>query len=431
MKTSTLKRSMVGLFTVATLAAAAQDGNSKIQNYRAPGYDGLNVFETKKGDDTPFDGLKVRVGGDFALQFQGLSQENKWNSDSLSGVPELVDLAGNFNLPTANLNLDVQLADGLRMHLRTYLSARHHPEAWVKGGYIQMDNLDFIKEGFLSGLMDITTVRIGMDEINYGDAHFRRTDNASAIYNPFVGNYLMDAFTTEAFAEFAFQPKDFIIVAGISNGKLNQSPIKGAYKYTPSFYGKLGWDSQINEDTRLRITGSLYTSGNYNRAYLYGGDRGGSRYYNVMHTADGTYDSDFSGRVNPNFTKFTSFQVNPFVKWKGLEFFGIYEMAMGDKSENVTGGGYSQIAAELIYRFGSWEQFYVGGRYNLVNGQDWEDSDEYSVDRMNLGFGWFMTKNVVAKLEYVNQNYNGDYLIGSQFEEGNFNGVMFEAAISF
>ena len=34
-------------------------------------------------------------------------------------------------------------------------------------------------------------------EINYGDAHFRRSDNGNAIYNPFVGNYIMDAFTTE------------------------------------------------------------------------------------------------------------------------------------------------------------------------------------------------------------------------------------------
>jgi len=70
-----------------------------------------------------------------------------------------------------------------------------------KRGYIQFDKLDFISEGFLSGVMDITSIKFGLDEINYGDAHFRRTDNAKAINNPFVGNYLMDAFTTEAFGE--------------------------------------------------------------------------------------------------------------------------------------------------------------------------------------------------------------------------------------
>ena len=46
-------------------------------------------------------------------------------------------------------------------------------------------------------LFEIATVRVGHIEINYGDAHFRRSDNGNAIYNPFVGNYIMDAFTTE------------------------------------------------------------------------------------------------------------------------------------------------------------------------------------------------------------------------------------------
>ena len=411
----------------------------------------MNVFETKKDVTTEFDGLKVKVGGQFALQFQGVGQTNEWNNDTTAGVPELQELGSNFNLPTANLDLDVQLADGLRMHLRTYLSARHHPEAWVKGGYIQMDNLDFVKEDFLSDLMDITSVRIGMDEINYGDAHYRRSDNARAIYNPFVGNYIMDAFTTEAFAEFTFQPKDFIIVAGISNGKLNQSPVKGTYDYTPSIYGKLGWDSQVNEDLRVRITGSVYTNGNYNRGYLYGGDRAGSRYYNIMYTEDASYDNDFSGRFNPGFTKFTSFQANPFVKWKGFEFFGVYEMCMGDLRDDDTkdvdgrlvaqGAAYTQIGAELIYRFGSWEQFYVGGRYNTVSGYSSESAGEVmtgstddmrtGVDRINAGLGWFMTKNVIAKLEYVNQNYTGNGYSGSNFDNGNFNGIMFEAAIAF
>ncbi|MDV7392919.1 hypothetical protein RZS08_16230, partial [Arthrospira platensis SPKY1] len=123
------------------------------------------------------------------------------------------------------MNLDVQLQDGVRMHLRTYLSSRHHTEAWVKGGHIQMDNLDFISEGFLSGLMKNARIRIGMDDINYGDSHFRRSDNARGIFNPFVGNYIMDSFTTEVFGEFTYLKDGFIGVLGVTNGKLNQSVI--------------------------------------------------------------------------------------------------------------------------------------------------------------------------------------------------------------
>ena len=200
----------------------------ELQNFRLPGSEGLNVFEAPK-DDVPFDGVKVRVGGDFAIQMQGLSQSNAFanTTDTLLIPLQAPKLGTNVNLPTANLNLDVQFADGVRMHLRTYLSSRHHTEAWVKGGYVQIDNLDFIKEGFLGGFMEMARLRFGMDDINYGDAHFRRSDNARAIYNPFVGNYIMDAFTTEPFAELTIMKSGIIGVLGMTNGRLNQNPFPG------------------------------------------------------------------------------------------------------------------------------------------------------------------------------------------------------------
>lgn len=107
-----------------------------LQYFRPNDKRGLNVFETGKTDTVGYDGIKVRVGGDFAIQFQALNQENDLNN--------LLDLGSDFNLPTANLNLDIQLYDGVRLHMRTYLSSRNHSEAWVKGGYLQMDKLDFI-----------------------------------------------------------------------------------------------------------------------------------------------------------------------------------------------------------------------------------------------------------------------------------------------
>ena len=166
-------------------------------------------FEEQKTEITEFNGLSVKVGCDFALQFQSL--------DHSSEIDTLYDLVPNFNLPTANLNINAFLADGLRLHLRTYLSSRHHVEAWVKGGYVKIDKLDFISQGFLTNIMDKISIKVGLDEINYGDGHFRRTDNAMAINNPFVGNYIMDAFTTEAFGELTVQTNGFIGVLGVSN----------------------------------------------------------------------------------------------------------------------------------------------------------------------------------------------------------------------
>jgi hypothetical protein len=283
-----------------------------------------------------------------------------------------------------------------------------------------MDKLDFVSPGFLSNVMEVTTIRVGMDEINYGDAHFRRSDNARTLYNPFVGNYIMDAFTTEPFLEVLVRKSGFIGMLGATNGRLNQSPLPGDDGF--ALYGKLGYDQQISDDFRFRLTGSFYSSTDKGtRDYLYGGDRAGSRYYNVI---DG---GNFSGRFNPGWPYLTSFQFNPFIKWTGLEVFGVLEFASNSDLE----GGFNQVGIEALYRFGSDENLYIGGRYNTVSGEGYDGAPTQEINRLNIGGGWFLTKNVLAKLEYVNQQYDGEGYNGTLFQGAEFNGIVIEAAISF
>jgi hypothetical protein len=450
MRTSIKKAGLLAAMAAFGFTAFAQGIQPDLQYFRLPGYDGLNVFETGKKNEVQYDGFKVRLGADFALQFQGLDHEAMTNAPY-----RLVYIAPSVNLPTANLNIDAQLADGLRVHLRTYLSARHHNESWVKGGYIMIDRLDFIKEGFAEGLMDIMSVKMGVDNFSYGDAVYRRSDNAMAIYNPFVGNYLMDNNTVEPFMELQFFPGDFIAIGGISTGILNPTVVRNAdpnnngdpIKMPPTFHGKLGWDSQLSQDLRVRVTASFYTSAGYNNGRnLYNGDRAGGRYYKVFDYIDtatnATTVNDFSGRVTPGFSNQTAFQINPFVKFQGLEFFGVFEVNSGLSSQtqednNFNKGSYTQIGAELIYRFGSWEQFYVGGRYNTVSGyaayaENADQPEARTVNRLNIGGGWFMTKNVLVKAEYVSQVYNDQWTSTSNnLMEAKFNGFMIEAVIGF
>lgn len=435
MKTKKLITFLLAAIFVGPLFAQTQ---SDLQYARPNDKRGINVFETSKEDTVGYDGVKVRIGGDFALQFQALDHSNKNNT--------LVKLGSDLNLPSANLNIDAQLYDGMRLHLKTYLSSRHHNESWVKGGYLQIDKLDFIKEGFLEELMNIATIRVGLDEFSYGDAVYRRSDNARGIFNPFVGNYIMDAFSTEAFGEVIIQSNGFIGLVGLTNGKLNQNVVLNEKSDNqPSIYGKVGYDKQLNDDLRVRLTASVYTNGGTTTGqYLYGGDRAGARYYNVMADTSGA-KTNFDGRFNPSFFQTTAFQINPFVKFKGLEFFGIYEMVSGktgmslnNPELNMGEGEFTQLGAELLYRFGKDENLYVGGRYNQVSGKLSKNSGipgvavgEQDINRLNLGIGWFMTKNILAKLEYVNQNYDGKGWEGTRFEKGNFKGVMFEAVIGF
>ena len=429
---SLLKKAFIVSLIFIGATVNAQKNNRSLDNYREPDRNGINVFESPKDTVSTFENVKVRVGGASTIQFQAIDHENSFTKgENANGVP-LKDIGYNFNLATANLDLDVALYDGIRMHLRTYLSSRHHPEPYVKGGYIQIDKLEFIKKGFMKDFMKYATFKIGHMENNYGDAHFRRSDNAQTIHNAFVGNLIMDAFTTEVGAEFYYQRSGFIGMVGFSNGKLNQdvaNPDTGG----ASFLAKLGYDKQITNDFRFRLTGSLYNTGQVRTSYLYSADRAGSRYYLVLEDEDASASGNFrSGRYNPNFgNKVTAFMINPFVRYKGLEFFGTIESASGKRDSETEMRTSTQFAGELIYRFGKTENFYVGGRYNQVTSEDSNAAeDKINISRFQLAAGYFMTKNILIKAEYVGQKHD-DYKQDVILEDGKFSGLVFEAAISF
>lgn len=479
MKTLWIKAAVLSTVFFST-AFYAQE--TSLRDYLAPEKSTRNVFEDPKIEAPEYDGVKVSVGGDFALQFQALDHSTEGfykpsqagyyvgTSTALAGSKiQLYKMHKDFNLPTANLDVNAYLAKGVKMHLRTYLSARHHNEAWVKGGYIQIDNLDFISSGFLGDFMKNARVKVGMDEINYGDSHFRRSDNAETINNPFVGNNIMDSFTTEAFGEAYYFKNGFFGMLGLANGKLNQLVIETS-RYNgdnkPTLYAKAGFDKQLDSNLRVRLTGSVYSnSGTTTGTYLYGSDRAGGRYYYTLANSavsyvavagtstpvltlngglysDGANDvltaAPQTNRFNPGFKKNLAFQINPFIKYQGLEFFGVYEHVSGYKALPITSastkGSYSQYVGELLYRFGNKEQFYLGGRYNLVTGKDDKASTtaKREITRYNVAGGWFMTKNILAKVEYVSQKYNNsaawDY---TPYDGGKFNGFMFEATIGF
>jgi len=257
-------------------AAPAADSNwlkgrpVTIQYYRPNDRRGINVFETTKEAGVEYTGFKLDWGAAFTSQVQSLSHSNTAVPVMASGVNtnQLADIGFGFNNSTANLYLNGQLAKGVRVELAMYLSARHHNETWVKGGYIQMDEspLD-IKP--LNKLMEFVTLRVGHMEINYGDAHFRRTDNGNALYNPFVGNYMLDAFTTEIGAEVYVKKQGVIAMAAVTGGEVRGTVLSPGQR-SPTLIGKLGVDRQVKPNLRLRLTGSLYRNQKAMSNTLYG-----------------------------------------------------------------------------------------------------------------------------------------------------------------
>jgi hypothetical protein len=417
------------LFFAATAPNAVAQ-YSDLQYFRPHSLDGVNVFEAPKTDTTEYDGFEVDWGAAFTQQFQGLSQSNN-ATPVLDGdgnnVNELADIGSGFNLATANLYLGAQLADGIRVNLTTYLSSRHHPEAWVKGGYLQVDKLGMLNSSAVNNLMDYVTVKVGHFEINYGDAHFRRTDNGNALYNPFVGNYILDSFTTEIGGEVYVRHNGFLAMGAVTGGEIRGS-VENPDGRAPSFYGKLGVDRNVGEDLRLRLMGSAYTTAKSLNNTLHSGDRAGSRYYSVMG------GGDWSGRLfGVGFrNSVTSYMINPFVQFKGLELFGTLEFIEGSAAAAAPNRSVNQYAAEAVYRFLKDDKLYLGARYNVVTGEvlSTPGAPDVSVDRFQIGAGWFITPNVLAKVEYMRQTYN-DYPETNLHHEGEFDGLMIEGVIMF
>jgi hypothetical protein len=166
---------------------------------------------------------------------------------------------------------------------------------------------------------------------------------------------------------------------------------------------------------------------------MFGGDRTGSHYYGVMyHDKPGT-GTAFNGRYNPGLTdKVTALMGNLFIKFHGLEWFSTVESATGRRNNETTGErNATQLATDLVYRFGNSENFWVGARYNTVTaGVASATPYDVTINRLAASAGWFMTKNVMAKLEYVNQDYQG-FPANNILNGGNFNGFVLEAVVGF
>ncbi len=436
-----------------------------ISNFRAYDKNGINVFEDPKDSVSSFSGLKIRFGAGFTQQFQNLTHSNDGalnnNAGSFSGVSvpgnKLKVITAGFQTAMANLFMDVQLADGIKLNITSYLSTKHHNETWVKGGYIQFDRLPF-KAQIWKDIMKVTTIKIGHFEVDYGDEHFRRSDGGQALYNPFMEGNIMDEFATEIGGEIYVKKNGFFGVVGLTNGMIKGN-VDSMYKASnpddelhksPSVLLKAGFDKQITECARLRLSASYYGNQSSGGNTLFGGDRAGSNYQYVIEENSANPSSTtgagtplaFSGRFNPGFSKkINAVIVNGLLKVHGLELFGTWEKASGRTSKEASDRTASQYAVDGVYRFGKSDDLFVGMRYNSVSARLADNpagtgagaityTGAVNVNRLAFAGGWFMTKNILMKAEYVIQKYN-DFPAADYRATGKFSGYVIEAVVGF
>lgn len=393
---------------------------------------GVNIFETAKISG-PFTGPTYDIGAAFSQSFQSLKHSNTAAPRIVGGKDQnlLVGIGAGLPLASANLVLNAQLSKGIVVSLDNYLAARGHEQFYVKGGYLQIDEspLDIAP---LNALMKYTTLKVGMFENNFGDSHFRRSDAGQAIYNPFVGNYIVDPFTTEAGAEVYVRTGPWMAMGAVTSGEMRGS-VATPEKRGWARYGKVGFDQQLNTDLRVRLTGSLYKADRSLNQTIYSGDRPGSRYYDVL--VDSIGRDRWSGTIQPGFRNTVrAIQVNPFIKFRGLEVFGTIDEGKGKSATEAAYRTLSQRAGDVVYRFAG-DQLYVGGRYNtarmrLANSTGITYTGDVGADRSAFAAGWYVSPLLLLKAEYVNQKYI-DFPAADRRSGGKFSGLMLEGVVAF
>jgi hypothetical protein len=389
---------------------------------------GINVFEMPKPDIETFKQPTLDIGAAFTQAFQSITHTNTAAPRLVGGRDQnkLLPIGAGLPLASANLVINAQLTKGIVVSLENYLAARGHEQFYVKGGFLQIDASP-INWAPLHSLMKFTTVKVGMFENNFGDSHFRRSDAGQSMYNPFVGNYIVDPFTTEAGAEVYFRKGSAFVMGAVTSGEM-----RGAVA-TPegrswARYGKAGIDQQVNKDLRVRLTGSLYRSDRSLNQTIYSGDRPGSRYYDVM--VDSVGRDRWSGSIQPGFrNNVTAVQINPFVKFRGLEVFGTVDRGQGKATAEAQYRKLSQEAVDVVYRFLS-DQLYVGGRYNTATMRLQGMTQDVGADRTAFAAGWQISPLILLKGEYVKQQYN-DFPTTDRRSGGQFKGFILEGVVAF
>jgi hypothetical protein len=402
-----------------------------LQNYRPHDARGINMFETPKLDGVPYNGFALNWGASFAQEFQALHHSNTAQPVIVAGVNtnQLLKIGSGFDNAMASMYLDAQLARNIRVEMTTYLSTRHHNETWVKDGYLLVDGSPW-ENATLDNLMKVLTLRIGHFEVNYGDAHFRASDAGNSMFNPLIGNLIMNAFTTEVGGEAYVRKGGWLGMFGATGGEI-RGTVRSPDQRAPTYLGKIGFDRQLNPDFRLRLTGSIYSTAKSISNTLYSGSRAGSRYFDVLvNTTASTSAQAWTGDVQPGLSsKVTAMVFNPFLKWRGLELFGNVEQAKGRTATETSDRTWNQYAVEGLYRF-AWDDLYVAARYNTVKGRFAGFANDVTVDRTEIGGGWFLTPTVMLKTEYVRQEHK-DYPVTNILNGGKFEGMMLEGVVSF
>lgn len=376
-----------------------------------------------------YEDMRLFMGLQTVGRVQYLQQRNVYKNGVQAG-----GLDGGFQTPFANLSFLAQIQDKMDVYFDTYISSRPHPSTmYGHEGYILIKQLPgpFDENKGLASLFDKINVKVGAFDIDFGDQNYHRSNNARVERNPLIGNAIVDPNVEEIGGEVYSTSGPVYWLFGAGSGTTTEHFDRGA---EPSVHAKL-WAYPLPE---LRTSLSAYhvdLSDSADKSYLFADSRSGGSFAAIFGGGDAP------GQILPQAGKdVTAFQGDvtwnhwPFEVYGNLgyaEDTDINGQQTGSPDERWIYGGVEGVyhitpAAYLAARY----SLASAGAVNGVSSNGW-------ADRVEVGGGYWITNNLLAKLEYVYQSYHG-FSTANGVVSGvdaarnpNFNGILMEVSFGF
>jgi Skp family chaperone for outer membrane proteins len=369
--------------------------------------------------------MKLYLGFWTVGRFQGLQQYNL-------GKP--TGMNPNFQTPYGMMDLYATVPHEFDMFADFYIASPEHPsQTYGDEGWLVFKQLPgFSRNSPINQLMDYINVKAGAFDIDFGDNNYHRSKDAWVQNNPLIGNPLVDPSTEEIGGEVYSVKGPVYWLFGVSNGSTT-----GHFDYGagPSFHGKL-WGYPTKD---LRLSGSVYYGDMGESADtidLFTAARSGEAYANLFGNS-----VDTQGQIVPQagHNVFAAQGDITYEKWPFESY--SYVGWTQDNHANRTGIGTPRESwlygsSNLVYHI--TPSLYLAAQYSYafagaVNGVDTNGW----VDRIQVGAGYWLTRSLLAKVEYVQEQFrsfgsNTGLVNSAQANLGpGFNGVVMEVSFGF
>lgn len=351
--------------------------------------------------------MKLYMGFAAVGRLQYLTQDNAYIDGQNAG-----GLEPGFQTPFANMSFMATFDDCLDVYFDFYISTRAHPDYMQGGqGYMLFKKLPEQLQGIQSfdWFFENFDVKAGGFEVDYGDAHYRRSNAGSTWQNPLIGNYVVDPRGIDIGVEIIANGWPLKALVGVGSGTYEGHVADGSgYSSHAKFWG--------DPLPGLRASLSLYHANHSGDGPGWPENNGTAGNLFVTNRSGGSYDSVFGGGDAPGqllpgagqLVSAAQFDLT----WRGgpLELYGYFGWMTDDDTNGSAPGnpkeGWYYYAAEGIYNF--TDRLYAAGRYSGATAIDLNDaaSDGY-INRFALGGGYWLFDVVLFKVEFVYQGLYG------------------------